>query len=105
MAPMTAPVHTIGDLIRHHAAERPDKPAIILGDNTRTYGDLHTESSKVAQAMAGAGVENQDRVAFLDKNVPEYFTMLFGAAKLNACLLYTSPSPRDGLLSRMPSSA
>ena len=25
--------------------------------------------------------------------------------KENACLLYTSPSPRDGLLSRMPSSA
>ena len=24
---------------------------------------------------------------------------------LNCCLLYTSPSPRDGLLSRMPSSA
>ena len=24
---------------------------------------------------------------------------------LNGCLLYTSPSPRDGLLSRMPSSA
>ena len=23
----------------------------------------------------------------------------------SACLLYTSPSPRDGLLSRMPSSA
>ena len=23
----------------------------------------------------------------------------------NICLLYTSPSPRDGLLSRMPSSA
>ena len=26
-------------------------------------------------------------------------------AILRACLLYTSPSPRDGLLSRMPSSA
>ena len=25
--------------------------------------------------------------------------------KSNGCLLYTSPSPRDGLLSRMPSSA
>ena len=24
---------------------------------------------------------------------------------MGACLLYTSPSPRDGLLSRMPSSA
>ena len=26
-------------------------------------------------------------------------------APATACLLYTSPSPRDGLLSRMPSSA
>ena len=28
-----------------------------------------------------------------------------GTGRKNACLLYTSPSPRDGLLSRMPSSA
>ena len=28
-----------------------------------------------------------------------------GSKSLNFCLLYTSPSPRDGLLSRMPSSA
>ena len=27
------------------------------------------------------------------------------ARQLDICLLYTSPSPRDGLLSRMPSSA
>ena len=30
---------------------------------------------------------------------------LFNSAMVCACLLYTSPSPRDGLLSRMPSSA
>ena len=29
----------------------------------------------------------------------------FGRVKVTSCLLYTSPSPRDGLLSRMPSSA
>ena len=30
----------------------------------------------------------------------------YGKTRLShACLLYTSPSPRDGLLSRMPSSA
>ena len=28
-----------------------------------------------------------------------------GLAGIGGCLLYTSPSPRDGLLSRMPSSA
>ena len=29
----------------------------------------------------------------------------FGRGTIGGCLLYTSPSPRDGLLSRMPSSA
>ena len=33
---------------------------------------------------------------------PEYLRL---AALIDRCLLYTSPSPRDGLLSRMPSSA
>ena len=31
--------------------------------------------------------------------------VLKDAAEAVGCLLYTSPSPRDGLLSRMPSSA
>ena len=30
---------------------------------------------------------------------------ILGSSRTNPCLLYTSPSPRDGLLSRMPSSA
>ena len=33
------------------------------------------------------------------------YDSLIVAAGSSACLLYTSPSPRDGLLSRMPSSA
>ena len=31
--------------------------------------------------------------------------LLVSAKSISTCLLYTSPSPRDGLLSRMPSSA
>ena len=33
------------------------------------------------------------------------FTSVSSFVLLMSCLLYTSPSPRDGLLSRMPSSA
>ena len=33
------------------------------------------------------------------------FNAIFGGGPSYICLLYTSPSPRDGLLSRMPSSA
>ena len=32
-------------------------------------------------------------------------TLVWGFAQMRTCLLYTSPSPRDCLLSRMPSSA
>ena len=35
-----------------------------------------------------------------DKTIPEQKLV-----QVSICLLYTSPSPRDGLLSRMPSSA
>ena len=43
----------------------------------------------------------------IQKEVKAQFNQLVSAVnQLNAgCLLYTSPSPRDGLLSRMPSSA
>ena len=41
-----------------------------------------------------------------DTAEPSYFNrVLIAAGFLVTCLLYTSPSPRDGLLSRMPSSA
>ena len=35
----------------------------------------------------------------------DWDTVGFDLADIKVCLLYTSPSPRDGLLSRMPSSA
>ena len=37
--------------------------------------------------------------------VDEHGKVLEGPEKANTCLLYTSPSPRDATLSRMPSSA
>ena len=41
-----------------------------------------------------------------DKNTKENATLaVINVYWCEGCLLYTSPSPRDGLLSRMPSSA
>ena len=49
------------------------------------------------------------RVVELTKHFPIRQGLLFqrvtGQVQAVDCLLYTSPSPRDGLLSRMPSSA
>ena len=43
------------------------------------------------------------RLQLAYENLPKW--MQQGVLAWNRCLLYTSPSPRDGLLSRMPSSA
>ena len=59
-----------------------------------------------AEAAQAANVEQQRDVA---KNNAKIYNDLQNAAMQNpakkACLLYTSPSPRDGATSRMPSSA
>ena len=52
-----------------------------------------------SQIGASLGLKNFDRMIAI------LITALAPAFKLITCLLYTSPSPRDGLLSRMPSSA
>ena len=47
-------------------------------------------------------------ISFLDEEkIKESINTLikYQLIDINNCLLYTSPSPRDGLLSRMPSSA
>ena len=56
----------------------------LKGDNTLKSGDEH------------AGVEKNDDTSSGKLTI---------TAEDTSCLLYTSPSPRDGLLSRMPSSA
>ena len=57
-----------------------------LDDSALIYG--------AARGMVDA-IGDQGHSAFLDPEMVQE----------QACLLYTSPSPRDGLLSRMPSSA
>ncbi|MCP3913754.1 MAG: long-chain-fatty-acid--CoA ligase [Actinomycetia bacterium] len=81
---MSNAIRSIGDITRVNAHERPDKTALSCEDRSWTYTELETESNQVANAMQAAGVGSQDRVAFLDKNSPEYFTFLFGAGKVNA---------------------
>jgi long-chain acyl-CoA synthetase len=58
--------------------------ALTFQDRPITFAELDQRSSRVAQGLRDAGVGERDRVAFLDKNCPEYIETLFGGAKLNA---------------------
>jgi len=56
------------------------------------------DSAKWSEGKAAAGSIRTAARAFCAEKGPSY-------TYPGTCLLYTSPSPRDGLLSRMPSSA
>ncbi|MEM7337173.1 MAG: long-chain-fatty-acid--CoA ligase [Actinomycetota bacterium] len=74
----------LADITRTHAAARPDKAAIVCDERTLTFAELDREANQVANALIAAGVGSQDRVGFIGKNIAEYFTLLFGGAKVNA---------------------
>ena len=71
---------------------------VLLPDlDGSVHGDLAPERVRaLCDRRAGIGGDGVLRV--LRSSTPE-------AEWFMDCLLYTSPSPRDGLLSRMPSSA
>lgn len=81
---ISAVIQTLADIARTHARERAHKTAFIYGDRRISFGDLNERSNRVANGLRAAGVGARDRVAFLDKNSPEFFEILFGASKLNA---------------------
>ena len=67
-----------------------------------------------ASLLLGFGLSKTQDRSVLVRNIAAGLLVIFGlmgfvldrpAGTSFNCLLYTSPSPRDGLLSRMPSSA
>jgi long-chain acyl-CoA synthetase len=77
-------INSIAAIVRTHGQARPDAPALHYEGTDLTFGELDTRSSRLANALAAAGIGERDRVAFLDKNGPEYFETTFALAKLNA---------------------
>ncbi|MEY2590511.1 MAG: hypothetical protein QOJ67_2495 [Acidimicrobiaceae bacterium] len=77
-------IASLAEIVRTHGAERPSAPALELDGRSVTFAELDRRSNRVAQALKAAGVGDQHRVAFIDKNGVEFFEVTFGLAKLNA---------------------
>lgn len=81
---MSREITTIADIIRTHGTGMADAISLVEGERTRTWGDLLDRSARVANALRAAGVQEQDRVAFLDKNSIEHFEIFYGCSLINA---------------------
>ena len=69
--------------------------------------ELNTRPSDTADAkeVGPADIDEAKSVAGRRRFLHWFGVSASGVALANTCLLYTSPSPRDATLSRMPSSA
>ena len=82
---------------------KTSRPPLDLG--------LHTSSHAIGTMLHGLGYEVSDMGTDPSVRLVKALILGHGDTVQNldtdmwTCLLYTSPSPRDGLLSRMPSSA
>ena len=62
----------------------PDREAIIFEDNRWTFSDLAERSNRLANALAGMGVGQGDKVGMLQVNCNECIEVYFATAKLGA---------------------
>ncbi len=78
---------SIGDVVRFQAQEQPDQAVFTFEGDVMSYGRLHEDSNRAAQALASRGVKKGDRVAYMGKNSHLYFEIMVGAAKLGAVMV------------------
>ena len=84
-----------------------DSPAAWYGrdlQNDDSWVELLTDA-EVDEIQHAIKRVNSQRISMLEMKREDFPLPTLGNRLQGICLLYTSPSPRDGLLSRMPSSA
>jgi fatty-acyl-CoA synthase len=69
---------TLGDLVVRGSAHCPDRDALVLPGQRRTYGELEDRARTIARSLAAMGVDRGDRVGLFMPNCPEFIEVLFG---------------------------
>jgi 2-aminobenzoate-CoA ligase len=92
------PLNSTEELLdKQVAAGMGDRPAILIADKALTYKQVLGASNKIGNALRKLGVEETDRVLLRSPNVPPALFTNFGALKIGAVIVPTSPmlSPNE----------
>jgi len=92
---------SLSDLIRGHAAERPDKIAMVCGDATITYAALDAVLDRVAAALQREGLRKNGAVAILAATSIGYGCAFLGALRAGCVPAPLQPSATPAQLAAM----
>ena len=91
----------LGDIIRLNGRKFPEKVAIISGERTTTFGELHDRVLKVANAMLDIARPG-DRIAVLAENITEYVEMYYGVPAAGMALTFLNVMVVDEQMEECP---
>jgi acyl-CoA synthetase (AMP-forming)/AMP-acid ligase II len=83
---------TMGELVRAHAAERPEAPALYAEDEVLTYAGLDALMDRVAAALERDGVHPGDAVAVCALSSIAYAALFLGALRAGVVVTPLAPS-------------
>ncbi|NGM86683.1 acyl--CoA ligase [Parapusillimonas sp. SGNA-6] len=86
------PGTTWNDIVSAHAARHADRPALVLGDVSITYGQLKRLVDHCAEHFSRLGIRRGDCIALLSTPRPEALITFLASAKLGA--LWVGLNPR-----------
>jgi long-chain acyl-CoA synthetase len=74
-------------LLAKAASNNPDRTAIVCGNIKMSYQELYTKVEGLSRGLNSIGVGQEDCVAFLLPNCPEFVIGFYAVAKLNGIVL------------------
>src|SRR6185295_7029954 len=75
---------SIGRNLSRLAAEKPNAPALTVGDQTLTFGELHARSNRMARGLKQQGVKLGDFVTIALPNSHDFIAAEYACWKLGA---------------------
>jgi fatty-acyl-CoA synthase len=80
---------TLGRLLDETVARNPDGEALVYVDRNyrMTWRQVGDHTDRLARGMMAMGIQKGEKVAVWATNVPDWFLLMFAAAKIGAVLL------------------
>jgi 2,3-dihydroxybenzoate-AMP ligase len=94
---------TFGDILDRNVASIPDKVAVIDDTSEVTWQELGRKSDRLAIHFKRLGLEYGDFVVLITPNVVEFFSILFGLARIGVIPVMCLPRHRKLEVSHMVS--
>jgi acyl-CoA synthetase (AMP-forming)/AMP-acid ligase II len=79
----------LGNILKKNAHDPGlhNKPAVICGERTYTYGELNEKTNRLAHILIDQGLTRGERVAVLGRNSATYVALYFALAKVGAVIV------------------